>query len=304
MNRSFHAALTLASALAASPALFAQPISLSTGFLPDPRRLAGMAGGPVEARGVQGNCRGYIPPQPQHIINTPTGFQFLRVFSQAGADTTLMVRSTMGTWCADDTYGFNPGVDLTNLPPGRYDVYVGTYSPGRNVPYQLALSELSSTRPMGSSNLQNGTERPSAPTNSLGRLDFSAPPIVRARIMVGARFLSRSARGRTGGDISAAGIRGEGICRGYFREAPNHTMFLSSPQQFLRVFAVSAADSTLVIRRPDGSVLCNDDRYNLNPSLEGSFPAGLYQIWVGTYRENEVRPYQITVTVDPSNEPR
>lgn len=306
MKRTIQPALALAAILSASPSVFAQPIQLNTGFLPDPRRMAGMAGGPVQAQGVQANCRGWIPEQPQHILTTPTGFQFLRIISQASADTTLMVRSTMGTWCADDTYSFNPGVDLNNLPPGRYDIYVGTYSPGRNVPYQLLISELSSTRPSGVADVDNGQRpmpMPRPAQHSLGDLNFRAPPIVRARIMVGPSFDTRSVRGRNGGDVPAQGIRGEGICRGFFREQPNHVMFVTSPQQFMRVFAVSAADSTLVIRRPDGTVVCNDDTYNLNPSVEGGFQPGMYQIWVGTYRENESRPYQLTVTVDPSNHP-
>ena len=50
-------------------------------------------------------------------------------------------------------------------------------------------------------------------------------------------------------------------------------------------------------------MLCNDDTYSLNPGVEGNFPAGLYQVWVGTYRENESRPYQLTVTIDPSQHP-
>ncbi len=66
-----------------------------------------MPGGP-------GNCRGYIPGAPQQIIQTPTGFNFLRIIAQplAGTDLTLMVRGTSQTWCADDTYGNMPGLDL------------------------------------------------------------------------------------------------------------------------------------------------------------------------------------------------
>ena len=58
------------------------------------------------------------------------------------------------------------------------------------------------------------------------------------------------------------------------------------------------------MRRPDGQILCNDDTYGFNPAVEGNFPAGLYQVWVGSYRENEVRPYRITVTGNPSNQPQ
>lgn len=296
----------------------AQTINLNTGFMPDPQRFPGVAGGVVSAQTVQADCRGWIPAQPSYVLQSPTGFRFLRIFAESGQDTTLMVRGVTGTWCADDTYGTNPGVDLRGLPPGRYDVYVGTYAQGQAAQYQLVLSELPNTVP-GNSNIQPNFPPPgpgpgpgSIPgpgpgggygRTNLGRLDPNArpsgrplnvPPIVRRPVAV---------MGRTNGEFDAASIRGEGTCRGWVEAAPSHLMMLRAPQTFLSLFVLSAADSTLIVRRPDGSLVCNDDRYGLNPGIQGSFPAGLYQIWVGTYREGENRPYRITVTADPNQHP-
>jgi hypothetical protein len=50
-------------------------------------------------------------------------------------------------------------------------------------------------------------------------------------------------------------------------------------------------------------VVCNDDHYHFNPGIEGAFPAGLYQVWVGSYTHDEVRPYRITVSSNPSAHP-
>lgn len=313
MNRPTFIALLLSAAQALPSLAAAQVVQLNAGFMPDPRRASGMAGGMVPAQsvpGAPGNCRGYIPGAPQQIIQTPTGFNFLRIIAQpsAGADLTLMVRGTNQTWCADDTYGNVPGLDLQALPPGRYDVYVGTYSQSGPAPFQLLMSELQGTMPDNNGMRPNLPIRPQMPiqpqveASSLGGLDFTGRPMF-GRLMVGGNFVTRSVRGRNGGSLAADGIRGQGICRGFFQGPPNHVVFLAQPRAFLRMYVMSAADSTLVVRRPDGQVLCNDDTYQLNPGVEGNFPAGLYQVWVGTYRENEARPYALTVTIDPSQHP-
>lgn len=310
MNRSTLIALTLAAAQAL-PSLAAaqQVVQLNTGFMPDPRRVGGMAGGMVQAQSVPGapsNCRGYIPGAPQAIIQSPTGFNFLRVIAQpvTGTDLTLMVRSTSMTWCADDTYGNVPGLDIQALPPGRYDVYVGTYSQTGPAPFQLLLSELQSTTPDNNGGMRPQPQPmpPPGGGSSLGALELGGRPLF-GRMMVGGNFVSRSVRGRNGGALGSDGIRGQGICRGYFQGPPSHVVMVTQPQAFMRMYVLSAADSTLVVRRPDGQVLCNDDTYQLNPSVEGNFMPGLYQVWVGTYRENESRPYQLTVTIDPSQHP-
>lgn len=306
MNRSHRTALLslVGCLIASAPALAQRMISLNTGFMPDPHRAAGVSGGPVQAQGVQGNCRGFIPAQPQHILTTPTGFNFLRVFAASGGDTTLMIRSTTQTWCADDTYGANPGLDLNGLPPGRYDIYVGSYSAGSQHPYQLAITELQSVTP-ASQTVDTQPPPPPPPRGpSLGALQPGFPPLFGRMLLRPGPGATIAGRGSTGGSIPGSGVSGQGVCRGYYLGAPNHLLLVPNPRDFLRIYVMSAADSTLIVRRPDGEILCNDDTYGFNPSIEGSFPAGLYQVWVGSYRENEVRPYRVTVTANPSNQPQ
>ncbi len=313
------ALLSLVGCLVASAPAFAQRmISLNTGFMPDPRQAAGFSGGPVQAQGVQGNCRGYIPAQPQHILTSPTGFSFLRVFATSSGDTTLMIRSTTQTWCADDTYGANPGIDLNGLPPGRYDIYVGSYSAGTQHPYQLSLTELQGVTPGAGGGMAPPPPppppidpggyrpgfRPQGGGSSLGALQPGFPPLFGRMMMRPRPGSSVVAGGRTGGSIPGSGVRGQGVCRGYYLGAPNHILLVPTPQDFMRIFVMSAADSTLIVQRPDGEILCNDDTYGFNPAVEGDFPPGTYRIWVGSYRENEARPYRVTVTSNPNNQPR
>lgn len=293
----------------AAPLAQAQTITLNRGFMPDPQRFQGTAGGPVSGQTVQQDCRGFIPTQPSFILQTPTGFNFLRIFADSGSDTTLMVRGVNQTWCNDDSFGgSNPSVDLRMIPPGRYDIYVGTYSAGQAYPYQLSITELQSNRPGGGGG--GGVVQPQIPQipqpnvqGSLGSLDPSMRAVGRPITVPPNPIRVTAAMGRTNGVFNAADVRGEGTCRGWMQSAPSHTMVITRPQPFLVVAVTSAADSTLIIRRPDGSVVCNDDHYNLNPGIEGAFPAGLYQVWVGSYRQGEERPYRITVSSNPSAHP-
>ena len=51
----------------------------------------------------------------------------------------------------------------------------------------------------------------------------------------------------------------------------------------LYISAASYADTTLVLRDPDGRWLCNDDLEGLNPGIVIQRPtSGEYRIWVGT----------------------
>ncbi|MBL8601316.1 MAG: hypothetical protein JNK72_05280 [Myxococcales bacterium] len=312
MNRShWIAALSFLGCLSVGVAASAQPIALNTGFMPDPQRLGGVSGGPVQASNVQSNCRGFIPVRPQHILTSPTGFSFLRIFAEASGDTTIMVRSTQMTWCADDTYGINPGLDLNNLPPGRYDIYVGSYGGGQQIPYSLAITELQGVTPGQGGNVPPPVVQPQQPPpvygnpqGSLGGLSANFPPLFGRATLPPRPGATSMAAGRTGGAVPGSGVRGEGTCRGYYMGPPNHVVLVPTPQAFLRIYALSAADSTLIVRRPDGSVVCNDDRYNFNPGIDMNGQPGLYQVWVGSYQANEARPYRLTITSNPGNEPR
>ncbi len=140
--------LALALAVLAPRVASAQVLALDSGFQPGARALTGMSGGPYPGANVDSSCRGYIPGQAQHTLITRTGFSFLRVFVQSSTDTTLVVRAANGTvYCNDDTYGLNPGLDLNALPPGRYDIFVGSYSAGTVGPYQLYVGENSAMTP-------------------------------------------------------------------------------------------------------------------------------------------------------------
>lgn len=130
-----------------SPPVFGG-VNLRAGFMPDPHVVAGTAGGPVSAQAVDQSCRGYVSPQPSHLLVTQTGFNQIRIAVNGGSlDTTLMVMLPNGqVVCNDDSEGFNPLVAFST-GPGTVRVWVGTYSQGRSGPYNIGFSELGHVGP-------------------------------------------------------------------------------------------------------------------------------------------------------------
>jgi hypothetical protein len=106
----------------------------------------------------------------------------------------------------------------------------------------------------------------------------------------------RMMSGTSGGGMSASAMGGS--CRGWITPQPDHYMFLNTPFGWLRVYVQSGGDTTLVIRGPMPSMmtLCNDDRFGVNPAIEGSWAPGQYHIWVGSYSSGQMYPYQIGFT--------
>jgi hypothetical protein len=106
-----------------------------------------------------------------------------------------------------------------------------------------------------------------------------------------------SGSGQSGGPVDATkyGSTAHGPCTGKIDDSPDHTMVLTAPFSYLRVHAISSQDVSLVIRNPDGSFRCNDDADGLNPVIEGSWPAGTYQIYIGSVTAG-THPYTLAVS--------
>jgi len=126
------------------PAVFAD-ISLNGGFLPDPYQLRLTAGGPISTNDAiddaVGSCRGYITNAPSVELDY-NGYGDLYIYTYGDADTTLAINGPDGTWyCNDDEIGSDAGIAFRNSTSGVYDIYVGTYSSGRQQT-TLRISEI------------------------------------------------------------------------------------------------------------------------------------------------------------------
>jgi len=109
-------------------------------------------------------------------------------------------------------------------------------------------------------------------------------------------------QGTSGGGVNASTLNPS--CAGWVAQTPDHLFVASANFANLRVMAHSDADITLVVQKPDGTYLCNDDSEGLNPLVSGPFPPGTYKIWVGSYEQGVNSRYTLgfseLATVNPS----
>lgn len=106
--------------------------------------------------------------------------------------------------------------------------------------------------------------------------------------LTGPGFTSTTVSGTAGGTVAGDSLGSD--CIGQFPSAPQHTVTVGAAIPMLRVLVNGGADAdtTLAVRRPDGTVVCNDDSgdpgNSLNPIVELANAApGAYQIYVGGY---------------------
>ncbi len=100
--------------------------------------------------------------------------------------------------------------------------------------------------------------------------------------------------GRSGGETNANTLSEN--CRGWISSTPDHILQVHGRFNWLRIFAQSTGDTTLVIQNARGRVLCDDDTFDRNPAIEGDLPEGTYRIWIGSYSHGETLPYQLKFT--------
>lgn len=101
--------------------------------------------------------------------------------------------------------------------------------------------------------------------------------------------------GTSGGSTNAQQMNAS--CRGWISAQPDHILQLRTPFNWLRIFAESDSDTTLVVQSmSSGQVWCADDTFGRNPGVEGTFPAGSYRVWVGSYTQGQNARYTIKFT--------
>lgn len=107
-----------------------------------------------------------------------------------------------------------------------------------------------------------------------------------------------TATGNSGGARDASSVSPG--CNGWISETPDHVLVATGDFANLRVMAAANTagdDITMVIQKPDGTYLCDDDGGDaLDPTIDGAMPAGTYKIWVGSYSEGEHVSYKLGIT--------
>jgi len=108
-------------------------------------------------------------------------------------------------------------------------------------------------------------------------------------------------RGMSGGSIPGSQIAGTettptGPCKGFMDKDPDHTLKLLSKFEYLKLVVNSPADTTMIIKGPGGT-WCNDDFDGKNPGVVGEWLPGTYQIWIGSYKEDDSLPLPYTLKI-------
>lgn len=100
-----------------------------------------------------------------------------------------------------------------------------------------------------------------------------------------------------GGEVDSSTL--DANCVGWINDKPVVSVNWQGQVDQATVFFFSDHDSTLTIEQPDGSYLCNDDAGEsvLDASITMTNPmTGTYQIFVGTYGEQQLIPGLLVIT--------
>lgn len=105
---------------------------------------------------------------------------------------------------------------------------------------------------------------------------------------------------RTRGALHVGPMRIGAGCRGYTDARPNVIIRFSGATSFLRFFARSQTDVTLIVHEPGGRFFCNDDAVpgrNHQPQVDLYQPRpGQYDVWIGTHTPSEETRATLFVT--------
>jgi serine protease Do len=289
--------------------------NLAPGFTPDPQETVLTSGGNLDVASMSlgPDCRGFATAAPDLNVRLSAPSSFLRIFFEgAGQDATLIINKPDGSWvCNDDAVGRDPMIDFNGAPAGLYNVWVGSYNASDRIRGKLKITELRTVRPGG------GAAPPSPPPSSTtagpgaggGSLNVSARPNFGERTVApGFTPDPLTIDVTSGGGIDASRSNAGPACTGWVTAAPDFNLRLSGATSFLRFYVNGVAgngDTTLIVNTADGRWLCNDDSYGgVNPTVDiPNAPPGLYNVWVGSYRNGTQVRGRLNVTELQSNRP-
>lgn len=225
------------------------------------------AGGPDSASSFDDRCYGNLDAEnPQLVLELDWSVSELSLYAMSDSDTALAVQAPDGSWhCNDDSFGLDPAVTLYDVGPGEISVWVSLWGSG-GAPATL--------------NLRAGEPLWQA-DSALSEVTESRNGVLSVGPQAGPEPLSLSLE--AGGSVSAYDFAGS--CSGRIDpEAADLFVDIGGGVDILSLYATSTGDLTLLVLRPDGSVVCDDDSYDLHPGVILSNPEpGRYAVWVGSW---------------------
>jgi len=218
-------------------------------------------------------CHGYVESQPVVTVRNLAARE-VRVWTEGSTDFVLLVHSEDGRVYCDDDSGEGMNARLTlDLPAGDHNVWVGTFGNGAHA---------------------NATLHVDGQTLDGAGLHLDGEPSLQTVRVAGVD--RHVIDGPTSGDVPAR-LAQEG-CLGFVPRQPQVDLDVRALGE-AQIVARAEEDLVLLVRRPDGTFICDDDGAgNLDPRLVENLQLGHYQVWVGTYAQGRTPSFHLSVDVD------
>ena len=94
------------------------------------------------------------------------------------------------------------------------------------------------------------------------------------------------------GEVPAKSVHRK--CKGWISETPDYLLDADTAFFQLHVLARSRSNVLLVVRKPDGAVVCNDNRPGTkDPMVRSEFSIGTTQVWIGVQEKSATADYRL-----------
>jgi hypothetical protein len=282
-----------AALLSPSVASAQEPLSVSTGFVPDPIRAAGRTAGARPLNERAPGCYGYVGESPDQVVQLESRFGFLRMFVVAPRDVTLAILGPDGRWrCSGEPLEGAPR-EQGIFPAGRYEVWIGSTERDLEVPYELHITEFRSVTPLTGRMDEAGAVGGGAEIGL--QVDAEEGRFRDRRLRRGFLPDPREDGGRAGGGVDV-GLLGAN-CRGQVEPRPSHVLTLRTDFDYFRIqLGEAAGRASLVVRTPGGRFFCSAPQERNAHVDQDAWPEGEYRIWVGSTEEGASPEYRICYT--------
>jgi hypothetical protein len=258
--------------------------------------ISGSANGPsVDAQPLGTGCTGYIPEHPDVVLNwtEDSNVNLLRLFVLGMGDPVLLVVTPSGDVLCNDDYTplvSDPYLEIPDPQEGRYAIFVGSFEDSAVTPgFVVVTSQDFNPATLDLNQLFPRRANPAlvrTPISATAMLIEAAPQVTSA-VPITTTALPFSTTLTGGGSLGAFNVElNNSLCTGFISGTPTFAFDWSGQADQVTISFEGAADTTLIVREPDGNYQCNDDFHgstNLNPALTLTPIDGHYLVWVGSY---------------------
>ena len=273
-------------------------------------------GSGVDASSLGAGCDFFIPTRPDVVVNweQQDDVEKLRFFFLSMGDPGLALVTPSGkVLCSDDLNPLvlDPYIEVENPEPGTYTAFLGSYEGDAVYPGFLVVT----SQDLNPSNMdltqlfpRNIDPRgvPQVLPLDLLKLDSLAAAKQEGGELSDSS-LPYTADFTAGGEIGAFNLdQPNELCTGFISAVPTSSFEWTGNSDPLVMFFESNVDTTLVVRAPDGSFICDDDSEgsaNINPSLTLTPQTGKYHIWVGSFSPDIQADGTLTISNDSAAVP-